>query len=134
MKSTLGYTIFYVAEVEATIVFYETAFGFGRRMVTPEKDYGELDTGATTLAFVSLELAAANLEAAGGFSAIRPGEAPVGASITLITDDVTTAVAAAEQAGATTYTKPTDKPWGQTVAYIRDPNGILLEIATPIGS
>jgi lactoylglutathione lyase len=35
-------------------------------------------------------------------------------------------------AGATRYVNPIDKPWGQTVAYVRDANGILIELATPV--
>jgi uncharacterized glyoxalase superfamily protein PhnB len=38
----------------------------------------------------------------------------------------------AVEAGGTTYVEPIDKPWGQTVAYLRDPNGLLVEIATPV--
>lgn len=130
--TTLGYTIFYVADVESTVAFYETAFGFVRKFVTPENDYGELETGQTTLAFVSHELANANLEAVGGFAPITSDGPPVGASITLITDDIVAALAAAEEAGGKRTTDPTEKPWGQTVAYLRDPNGILLEIGTPV--
>lgn len=132
MTATLGYTIFYVKDVEASVAFYEKAFAMSRRFVTEEADYGELETGATTLAFVSLELAASNLDAAGGFAAISADGPPVGASVTLLTDDVPAAVAAALAAGGSHYTDPVDKPWGQTVAYLRDPNGILLEIATPV--
>ncbi len=31
------------------------------------------------------------------------------------------------------YVEPIDKLWGQTVAYIIDPGGTLIEIATPVG-
>jgi len=48
---TYGYTILYVADVEKTIAFYVSAFGFTQKFITPEKDYSELDTGFTTLAF-----------------------------------------------------------------------------------
>ena len=44
-----GYTILYVEDVEKSIAFYENAFGFSRKFVTPEKDYGELITGETTI-------------------------------------------------------------------------------------
>jgi catechol 2,3-dioxygenase-like lactoylglutathione lyase family enzyme len=27
---------------------------------------------------------------------------------------------------------PLEKPWGQVVAWVRDPNGILVELATPM--
>ena len=52
----LGYVIVYVADVAASLAFYEAAFGLKRRMLTPEGDYGELDTGATTLAFAAQAL------------------------------------------------------------------------------
>lgn len=129
---TLGYTIFYVADVETAVAFYEQAFGFSRRYIG--EDYGELDTGATVLAFVDLELAASNLDEAGGFTPLDGDKPPVGASITLITKDVAATVAAAVEAGATPYTEPKDKPWGQTVAYVRDPHGILVEVATAVAN
>ncbi len=116
MQVTLGYTIFYVADVEATVSFYESAFGLSRRFVTPENDYGELETGATTLSFVSNGLATQNLDAAGGFTPLDATAPPVGASVTLVTDDVAAAVASAIEAGAVGYTEPTEKPWGQTLA------------------
>ena len=132
MQATLGYTIFYVPDVAATIAFYEAAFGLAQRFVTLEGDYGEVETGATTLSFVRHDLAAQNLDAAGGFTPLDPKQPPVGATITLVTDDVAAMVSQASGAGATIYTEPTVKPWGQTVAYVRDPNGILIEVATPV--
>lgn len=134
MSISLGYTIFYVPDVAAALNFYVRAFGFTQRVLTPEKDYGELDTGQTVLAFVSEELAAANLDAAGGFTRLDPGMPPTGASITIVaTDDLPGAHAAAIEAGARSYVGPVEKPWGQTVAYLIDPSGILIELATPVG-
>jgi lactoylglutathione lyase len=40
-----GYTILYVLEVAKSVEFYERSFGFTRKFVTPENDYGELETG-----------------------------------------------------------------------------------------
>jgi catechol 2,3-dioxygenase-like lactoylglutathione lyase family enzyme len=51
-----GYTIIYVPDVTASLVFFETAFGFPRRFLHESGDYGELETGETTLAFASHEL------------------------------------------------------------------------------
>ena len=130
---SLGYTIFYVDDVGATVAFFETAFGLERRFVTPENDYGELNTGATTLAFVSIGLAKDNLGDAGGF--VLPNEVqPAPASITLVTSDVAEAVAAAIAAGARNYVDVSEKPWGQTVAYVLGPSNLLIEIATPMSS
>jgi lactoylglutathione lyase len=133
MTATLGYTIFYVGDVDATLSFYTDTFGLVRKFITPEGDYGELATGATALAFASTTLAHSNLDESGGFAPIRPDMPPVGASITFITGDVPGTVERAVDHGAELYTAVIDKPWGQTVAYVRDPNGILIEIATAIG-
>lgn len=131
---TFGYTILYVEDVAATMDFYRAAFGFAERLATPEGDYGELDTGATTLSFVSNGLADANLAGAGGFARLENTGQPPGISITLVTGDLQGTVDTAVAAGARVYVEPTEKPWGQTVAYIRDPNGVLVELATPISA
>ncbi len=39
---------------------------------------------------------------------------------------------AAVNAGATKIAGPKVKPWGQTVAYVRDLDGVLVEIAGEI--
>lgn len=130
---SLGYTIFTVENVEETLTFFTNAFGIPRRMLTPEGDYGELETGSTVLAFASNELATSNLDAAGGFTPLDPTSPPIAGSITLVTDDVDSVTAQAIEQGATSYVAPAEKPWGQTVAYLRDPNGILVEVATPVG-
>ncbi len=132
MTTTLGYTIFYVADVRATVAFFQAAFGFEPKFVTDEGDYGELVTGATTLAFAAITLAMDGLGAAGGFTPSDPNHLPQGASITLISDDLDALFAQAVAAGATRYVDPVVKPWGQTVAYVRDANGILIELATPV--
>ena len=31
------------------------------------------------------------------------------------------------------FTAPITKPWGQTVAYVRAPEGTLIELCTPMG-
>ena len=129
---SMGYVIGYVADVEATVSFYERAFGLTRRFVGPDGDYAELDTGATTLAFAASTLAASNLAGAGGYAALDPSAPPPGVSITLVTDDVPGGLARAVTAGATPYVDVTEMPWGQTVAYVRDPDGILVELATPV--
>ena len=132
MTIRLGYTIFTVANVEQTLDFFQNAFGLERKMLTPERDYGELHTGPTTLAFVSNELAHSNLDQAGGFLELDASTPAIAASITLVTEDVAGAVKSAVAAGAVLSVAPVDKPWGQTVAYLRDPSGISVELATPI--
>lgn len=126
-----GYTIIYVPDVERAVAFYEQAFGLERRFVHESGSYGELETGGTALAFASHEQAGSNLP--GGFTAIEPSAPPVGIEVGLVTDDVGAAYERAVAAGATPLTPPYLKPWGQTVSYVRDLNGVLVEICSPVG-
>ena len=127
-----GYTIVYVQDVSETISFFETAFGINRRFAHESGEYGELDTGETVLAFASFGLAEANLP--GGISRINELTAPAGVEIALVTDDVDAAVKAAVEHGAELLAEPAQKPWGQFVAYVKTPDGILLELCTAVGS
>lgn len=125
-----GYTIFYVDDVERTIQFYEKAFGFNRKFVTPENDYGELLSGETTIAFASVGLGQANFKK--GFEKIENREQPIGMEMAFVTEDIEQDFQKAIAAGAIEFEKITEKPWGQKVGYLRDHNGILIEICTPI--
>jgi lactoylglutathione lyase len=127
-----GYTIFAVDDVDATLTFFTDAFGMSRRFMAPEGDYGELETGAVALAFAATALVAQNLAAAGGVTPLDPQQPPIAASITLLADDVDAALERAVAAGATLSVGAHDMPWGQRVAYVRDANGILVELATPV--
>ncbi len=102
-----GFTIIYVTDVEATVAFYERAFGLTRRFVHPS-GYAELETGATALAFASHALGAANLP--DGYSKTNLGYLPCGVEIAFVTEDVTTAFKRAVDAGAIGMAQPKLKP------------------------
>jgi catechol 2,3-dioxygenase-like lactoylglutathione lyase family enzyme len=125
-----GYTILYVSDVSKSIEFYEKTFDFKRKFVTPENDYGELETGETTISFASKELANSNLKK--GFVESNLENKPFATELGFITDSVEDILKLAEQNGAIILEKPYQKPWGQTVAYARDIDGFLIEICTPI--
>lgn len=127
-----GYTINYVSDVEQALSFFESAFGMKRRFITDEKDYGELDTGETVLAFASHGLGEANLS--GGYISATETDVPLGVEIALVTEDVASIHASSLKYGAIELKPPETKPWGQTVSYVRCPSGILLELCTPIAS
>jgi lactoylglutathione lyase len=126
-----AYTILYVQDVTKSIEFYENAFGFTRKFVTPDNDYGELSVGATTLSFASMTMANSNLS--NGFTESSPAGKPFGIEIGFTTENVAETIATAVNAGATIVEQPKTKPWGQTVAYLRDLDGFLIEICTPMG-
>lgn len=126
----LGYTLIYVPDVAATVAFYTAAFGLTCRFQTPEGDYGEMETGATTLSFVRDDLASSHGFA---YTPNRPDAPAAGIEICLLCEDVAGAFAHAVAQGAQIAAQPKVKPWGQTVAYLRDINGVLVELATPMG-
>ena len=126
----LGYTILYVESVTETMAFYERAFGFTRGMVIETQEYGELLTGDTKLAF------AANSFVKGltsvPFEPAAPGKAAPPLELGLVTESVEADFERAIAAGAVLVKRPEKKPWGQIVGYVRDNNGFLVEICSPI--
>jgi lactoylglutathione lyase len=125
-----GYTILYVEDVEKTIAFYENAFGFSRKFISPDLDYGELNTGQTTISFASRELASENLPE--GYIESSLEDKPFAIELGFITDNVGELLQKATSFGAVLVAEPKQKPWGQIVAYIRDLNGFLVEICTAV--
>lgn len=125
----LGYTILYVKDVPRAVAFYEDAFGLTRRFVHEAGMYAEMDTGTTTLSFAAYGLAKSNLPC--GFQENNPSLPPAGFEIAFTTDDVQAAYDRALDAGATAVSAPATKPWGQTVAFVRDKDGIVVELCTP---
>ena len=124
-----GYTIVYVPDVIASVEFFERAFGLKRRFVH-ESGYAEMDTGSTALAFATHALGASNLP--NGYVKASDSGEPLGMEIALVTDDVVAAHAKAIAEGAVSIKAPLLKPWGQTVSYVRCPDGTLVEICSPV--
>lgn len=125
-----GYTIIYVADVAASLDFFEKAFGLHRRFLHDSGTYGELNTGDTTLAFASHDLGAMNLPS--GYVPADSSSQPLGMEIGLVTPAVAQAHAAAISAGAVELSPPQAKPWGQIVSYLRCPDGTLVELCSPV--
>ncbi len=124
-----GYTILYVPDVAATLQHYEAAFGCTTRMLHESGLYGELETGDTILAFAGLAMAEMNN------AAIQPPDPKSAApafEVVFVTDAVQQAYDHAIAHGASPVTPPEVKPWQQTVAYVRDMNGFLVEICSPL--
>lgn len=120
-------SILYVPDVVAAVEFYERAFELRRKFVHDSQTYAELATGATRLAFAAESLAK---EHGGDFRPSRAGELPHAMEIVLVADDVAKAYAHAVASGAQPVKAPKATPWGQTISYVRDLNGFLVEICT----
>jgi len=120
------YTILYVADAARSVAFYSRAFGLKPRLVH-ESGYAELDTGDTVLAFLSR----GTLAAMGKTVSAPAPDAPV-FEIALEVDDVATAYDAAVAAGARAVSPPKDMPWGQTISYVADDDGFLIEVCSSV--
>jgi lactoylglutathione lyase len=127
----LGYVILYVPDVPAAVTFYERAFGLTRRFVHETGQYAEMETGATALAFAEEAFVSATSHT---FRPNRPDQEPAGVEVAFVADDVKAAFEKAIAAGAVSDAPPQEKPWGQTVAYVRDANGFLVELCSALGA
>lgn len=130
VEMSLGWVIVYVDEPAAAAAFYERAFGLRGEFAAPDGSYAQLDTGATKLAFAAYSLGEHNF---GGGVRHAPLEGqPPNIELALVAEDVDGAYARALDAGCAALAAPQDKPHGQRVAYVRDPFGTLVELATPL--
>lgn len=124
----LGYIIMYVKDIQETVNFYEKAFWLKRRFIHESGTYAEMETGTTALAFVDEKF----VKDSHSFRPNRPSEDTPGIEISFVTDTVEQQFNNAIKAGAISIVKPTLKPWGQLVSYVKDNNGCLVEICSPI--
>ena len=123
---TLGWVIVYVEEPDVAAAFYERVFGM--RVEFAVGEYAQLHTGSTKLAFAAYALGEHNFP--GG---VRRAEGqPFNVELALVHEDVDGAFQHALDAGCEALAEPNDKPQGQRVAYVRDPFGTLVELASPL--
>ena len=125
---SFSHMIFYVKDVEAALAFYNEAFDVETLFIHESRAYGELKTGSTALAFASEELGKMNLPE--GFRGNDLKDVPAGCEVVFTTEDIEKTYEKAISKGAVDVAKPMQKPWGQKVAYVRDLDGLLIEIAT----
>ena len=131
MTLKFGYTIVYVENVPSILEFYGRAFGFATKFLHEAgNDYGELDTGTTIIGFANHQLGKMNLP--DGYQTVNPNHQPLGMELVFVTDDVEQAFQKAIAEGAIALQPPIVKPWGQTVAYLRDIEGTLIELCNSI--
>ncbi|MFW6244563.1 MAG: VOC family protein, partial [Fibrobacterota bacterium] len=122
----LNYIIIYVDGVVKATEFYERAFGLKTKFIHESKMYAEMHSGGTVLAFADNEMMKMNI-------GIEPLQGVKNCfEIAFSSDNVPKAFELAVTNGAKELKKPEEKPWGQTVAYVQDPFGTIVEICTPM--
>lgn len=125
----LGYILLYVDDVVATMDFYVEAFGLQKGFLHESRQYGEVLTGETKLGFVQHETAQSH-----GFEYERVdiNKKSPAFEIGFLSEDVPMAFTKALSAGATSVSAPKTESWGQVVSYVKDNNGFLVEICSPM--
>lgn len=120
----LKYVILYVDNLDRTLTFYTKAFGFKEKV--RHGGYAELSTGATTLAFAEREFVAEH-------TGMKLKKSAGGCEIALVVPlaAVDAQFDKAVKCGGVSVVKPRAQPWGQTVSYVSDPDGHLIEICSP---
>jgi len=115
-----SHTIFYVKDILKSVAFYKNVFGFELKFMHESKQYAELNTGATVIAFASESLGDFNLSK--GYIHNDINQLPLASEVCFTVSDVQNFYKKALKAGAIAVAPPQEKPWGQTVAYVRDEN------------
>jgi uncharacterized protein len=110
------YVILAVDDLDRALGFWTGTLGL--KLGHRSGPYAQLDTGATRLALYD---AAAMRETVGG----GDDRFEIGFKVA----DVDAAYEQLTTAGAAPAVPPTDRPWGQRTAYVRDPDGHLVELA-----
>ena len=122
------YTILYVQDVPASLDFYARAFGLTQGFLHESGDFGELLTGETKLSFCSIAL----MRQLGKRVATEAPALPA-FELAFETEDVAAALDRAIAAGADLVQGVEQMDWGQTTAYVRTPDGTMVEICTKVG-
>jgi len=108
-----------VANVKASMDFFQRAFGFTRGVVLPDADgqprYAEMRHGGSVVMLIRR----------GDITSATLGTS----SLYTYVDDVDRQVAKAREAGAG-VSEAEDKPWGDRIAVVTDPDGYRWVLAT----
>lgn len=124
MKLTApDYAILIVEDLDRALRFYTEVLGL--KLGHRSGDYAQLDTGTTRLAFYARGAMAKTL----GLALRAPAPDAPGFEIGFKVDDVDAAFNELVARGAAPAAPPTDRFWGQRTAYVRDPDGHLIELA-----
>lgn len=120
----LAATRIFTDDVDALVTFYETATGLIAERLHPM--FAELRTPSGTLAIAST----ATVPLLGE----QVAEPRANRSVTLdfLVDDVDATYTALQNVVEVFVNEPTDMPWGNRSLLIRDPDGNLINIFTPI--
>jgi lactoylglutathione lyase len=121
------YVILIVTDLEESLEFYTQVLGL--RLGHRAEEYVQLETGATRLGLYTREAMAKTL----GTPLAAPAPDAPGFEIGFKVPDVDAACRELVGRRGIPQVPPLDRPWGQRTAYLRDPDGHLIELVQDIG-
>ena len=125
--SAPDYLILIVEDLDRALCFYVDVLGL--RLGHRSGDYAQLDTGTTRLALYTRSAMAKTL----GMALAPPVSNAPGFEVGFKISDVDAAFTKLIARGARPVMPPTDRFWGQRTAYLRDPDGHLIELVQDLG-
>lgn len=117
------YVVLVVEDVDRSVRFYCDLLGLP--LAHRSGPFAQLATGVTRVALYERAAMATTL----GRDLLPASADAPGFELGFKVDDCDAAYDELVIAGATRDTPPTDRPWGQRTAYVRDPDGHLVELA-----
>jgi lactoylglutathione lyase len=117
------YVVLIVNDLDRALAFYTELLGL--KLGHRSGDYAQLDTGRTRLALYTRGALTKTLN----MPLERPAANAPGFEIGFKVADVDSAFADLVARGALPVCPPADRFWGQRTAYMRDPDGYLVELA-----
>jgi lactoylglutathione lyase len=126
MELVMKYVILYVNDFEKTMSFYKDILGLSVKM--QHDTYVEFDTGSTTLSINTRE----SVKEITGLNVPRENVTTQTFEVGFVVEDVEATVDMLRQNGVPIIKEPVTKPWGQTVAYVYDPDGHFIEICSSL--
>jgi len=126
--SVPDYVVLIVEDLDRALRFYTEVLGL--RLAHRSGDYAQLATGATRVGLYTRDAMAKTL----GTPLKKPSQNAPGFEIGFKVPDADAAFSELVARGASPTMPPTTRPWGQRTAYVRDPDGHLIELAQDLRS
>ena len=120
------YVVLVVDDLDRALGFYVD--GLGLPLAHRSGPFAQLATGATRISLYERAAMAETL----GRPLVAPSPDAPGFELGFLVDDCDSAFEELVAAGAEGAVPPTDRAWGQRTAYVRDPDGHLVEVAQDI--
>lgn len=122
----MRYIILYVNDSEKSITFYKDVLGLSMR--AEHGTYVEFETGSTILALNTKE----SVREITGLDIPEQGLSSQTFELGFVVENVQAVIEKLRQQQVQIVVEPVQKPWGQTVAYIADPDGHYIEICSSL--